>query len=89
MMASSSSVLPPFASPAPGTVEAIFKDDKQHPSYGSPVLQIIHLKKLSGPVPSGPNSGTIQDRYRVIFSDGVAYFQGLHLQNNGCRNACS
>lgn len=65
-----------MASLTPGTVEAIFKDDKNHPSYVNPVLQIIHLKKLSGPVPSGPNSGAIQDRYRVIFSDGVAYFQG-------------
>lgn len=61
----------------PGIIEALFKDDKSHPLYSCPVLQIIHLKKLSGPVPSGLNSGAIQDRYRVIFSDGIAYFQGF------------
>lgn len=62
----------------PGTIKALFQDDKSNPLYTNPLVQVINIKKLTSPVQQpAPSSTDNKDRYRIIISDGTAYFQGM------------
>lgn len=58
----------------PGTVQALYQDNKASPLYARPVVQVINIKKLTT---GGSGATPLQDRYRLILSDGVAYFQSM------------
>jgi Replication factor-A protein 1, N-terminal domain len=59
----------------PGTIQALYQDNRGSPLYTSPRLQVIHLKKLNTGAPGTHDAAN--DRYRVILSDGLAYMQAM------------
>lgn len=62
----------------PGTIKALFQDDKSNSLYTNPLVQVINIKKLTSPVQQSAQGSTDnKDRYRIIISDGTAYFQGM------------
>ena len=54
----------------PGTVKALYNNQRNNPLYSSPVLQVIGLVKL----PMGPNE---KPRYKANVSDGQHYMKAV------------
>src|SRR4051812_47382135 len=59
----------------PGTIQALYQDNKSSPLYSTPKVQVIHIKKLNTGAPGTHDPSN--DRYRVIVSDGHAYMQAM------------
>ena len=56
----------------PGTVKALYENDKTHPGVNSPWFQVHSIRKLVSTGTTQQNGQTVAgvDRFRVLLSDG-------------------